>query len=209
MEGICRFLQRTGGTTGGVYNPGVVVSAMDEANLQGMIYYIKHFKRIWRTCTHADVELDKVNGMYHHGDTEEDHNYTEVVPTVDRKDWTNTLETVEGYIRGFRGEDGQPLSYGLRDFLIAPVTASDPTYRANGSKYFTHDKKIITLGLIRSEPAAFGSDPEVFGPFTDSFITDRALIWENMIAIFQVLYAWTYLKSSKKHRDGMMGYKLI
>ena len=30
-----------------------------------------------------------------------------------------------------------------------------------------------------------------------------------MVAIFQALDAWTYLKPSKKHRDGIMGYKLI
>ena len=76
MEGICRFLQRTGGTTGGVCNPGVVVSAMDEANLQGMIYYIKHIKRIGRICTHDDVELAKVRAMYNQGDMEESHKDT-------------------------------------------------------------------------------------------------------------------------------------
>ena len=36
-----------------------------------------------------------------------------------------------------------PISYGLRDDLIAPVFASDPMYRANGSKYFTYDEKMI------------------------------------------------------------------
>ena len=49
-------------------NPGVVVSAMDEENLQGMIYYIKHFKSIGSTSTHVDVELSKVRAMYHQWD---------------------------------------------------------------------------------------------------------------------------------------------
>ena len=66
VEVICRVLRNPGGTAGGVSNPGVAVSAMAEANLQRVIYYIKHFKRIWRTCTHADVELSKVRAMYHH-----------------------------------------------------------------------------------------------------------------------------------------------
>ena len=50
---------------GGVSNPGVALSEMAEANLQGMIYYIKYFKSIGRTCTHASVELAKVCAMYH------------------------------------------------------------------------------------------------------------------------------------------------
>ena len=63
VEHLCRVLRRPGGNAGGVSNPGVAVSAISEANLQGMIYYIKHFKRIGRTCTHADVELSKFSAI--------------------------------------------------------------------------------------------------------------------------------------------------
>ena len=73
VEGICRVIRRPVGTTGGVSNPGVAVSEMAEANLQRMIYYINHFKRIGRTCTHADAELSKVRAMYHQRDMEESH----------------------------------------------------------------------------------------------------------------------------------------
>ena len=116
---------------------------------------------------------------------------------------------MKNYIRVFLGVDGQPLSYGLRDNLIAPVASSDPTYRANGSEYFTHDKEMIACGLIISGPAALGSDPDVVGPLTNLFITNRALIWYKMVAIFQGSGVWTYLKPAKKHRDGRMGYNLI
>ena len=53
------------------------------------------------------------------------------------------------------------------------------------------------------------SDTEAVGPFTNSFITYRALIWDNMIAIFQVLDAWTYLNPSNKHRDRRLIYRLL
>ena len=95
IEGLCRILIGPGGITWVVTNPGVAVSAMAEANPQGMIYYIKHFKRIGRTCTHTDVEISKVRKMYHHWDMEESHNNPKVVPTVNPRDWTKTLETVE------------------------------------------------------------------------------------------------------------------
>ena len=83
VEGICRFLRRHGGTTGGVSNPGVAV--------QVMIYYIKTFNRIRRTCTHANVDIDKVYATYHQWDMEEAHNNPEVVPNVNPKYWPKNL----------------------------------------------------------------------------------------------------------------------
>ena len=85
---------------------------MDEANLQGMIYNIKHFKRIERTCTHTYVDLSKVRAMYHHQYMEEAQKDPKVVPAVNPRVCPKTLETVEEYKRGFHGVEGQPLSMG-------------------------------------------------------------------------------------------------
>ena len=141
VEGLFQVLRSPGRTTGVVSNPKVAVSAMVEANVHGMIYYIKHFKRIGRTCTHADVDISKVHDMHHQRDMEEFHKDPRVVPTIDPREWPKTLETVETYIRGFNGVYGQPLSYGLREDLIYSVAASDPTYRANGSDYFMINRR--------------------------------------------------------------------
>ena len=149
-----------------------------------MIYYIKHFKRIKRTCTKADVEISKIRDIYHQRDMGEYHKNPKVVPTVDLRDCPKTLETVDDYIRGFKVVDAQPLRYGLREDCIAPVVAHDPTYPANGSKYFTNDEYMIVRGSIISGHAVLGTDPEEIGPFTKSFITDKVLIWDKMVAIF-------------------------
>ena len=143
MEGLCRVLINPGGTTGGVSDSGIEVSVMAEANLQGMIYYIKYFKRIGFTCTHADVDIYSVCSMYPQGNMEESHKDPEVVPTVDPRECPKNLETAEDYIIGFRGVDGQPFSYGLRDILIYLVAAKYTMYRANGSKNFTHYEEMI------------------------------------------------------------------
>ena len=82
VEGICRLLRRLRGTIGGVSNTGVSVSEMAEANVQGMIYYIKHFKSIGYTCAHAYVELSKARAMYHQWEMEGAHKEPKVVPTV-------------------------------------------------------------------------------------------------------------------------------
>ena len=50
-----------------------------------MIYYIKYFKMIGRTCTHAYVDLYKVLKMYHWRDMEESHKDPKVVPTINTK----------------------------------------------------------------------------------------------------------------------------
>ena len=204
VEGLFRVLRRPGGTSGRVSNPGVAVSLMAEANLQRVIYYTKHFKRIRHTCKHAYVELFKVWSMYHQREMEESHKDPEVVPAVDPRDWPKTLEMVEEYIRGFCRVDGQPLRYGLREDLIAPVAAHDPTYRSNGSEYFTHDEKMIARGSILSGHEVFGTDPEEIGTFADSFISDRAFIRDKMVVIFQVSDAWTYLNLDKKHCGGRL-----
>ena len=69
--------------------------------------------------------------------------------------------------------------------MIPPAASGDTTYCASGSKYLTHDAEIISRGSILIGPAALGSDPEAVGPFTDSFVTNRVLIWDKMVAIFQ------------------------
>ena len=65
VEGLCWVIFRPGGTTWGAANTGVAVSEISEANLQVMVYYIKMFKMIRRTCKHANVELSKVRALYH------------------------------------------------------------------------------------------------------------------------------------------------
>ena len=60
-----------------------------------------------------------------------------------------------------------------------------PCTRDNGRKYFTHDKAMIARGLILNGPAVLGTDPEDIGPSAYSFITDRALVWNKMVAILQ------------------------
>ena len=134
VEGIIRVLRIPGGNNSGLSDHGVAVSAMAESNLQGIIYHINHFKIIGSTLTHIHVEFSKVHTMYHQRDMEEDHKDPELVPTVDPRDWPKTMEIMEEYIRGFLGVDGQPFSYGLRDYFIAPVTTSDTMYRANISE---------------------------------------------------------------------------
>ena len=82
-------------------------------------------------------------------------------------------------------------------------------HHGNGSTYFTDDENIIASGIILSGTAALGSDQKAVGPFSNLFITDRALIWDKIVIIFQGSDEWTYLKPAEKHCDLIMGYNLI
>ena len=62
-----------------------------------------------------------------------------------------------------------------------PVAVSDRMHHSNDSDYFTPDEEMIDSGSIFSGPAVSGSDPEAIGPFSDSFITEKVLIWDKMV----------------------------
>ena len=66
-----------------------------------------------------------------------------------------------------------------------PAAASYPIYHTNGIEYFNHGEKLISCGPIISGLVLYGSNPEVLGSFTNSFITDIALIWDKMVSIFK------------------------
>ena len=68
---------------------------------------------------------------------------------------------------------------------------------------------MIAWGSIISGHAVLGTDSEEIGPLPDSFITNRALIWDKMIEIFKGSDIWMHLKPAKKHRDGRLGFSII
>ena len=65
---------------------------MDETNLQGMVHFISHYDRIARVTVTPNITLVKVRDMYHQRDMESKQEDPTVVPTVDSKDWPQTLE---------------------------------------------------------------------------------------------------------------------
>ena len=65
-----------------------------------------------------------------------------------------------------------------------PSATSDPIHHDNGREYFTYYEEMIACGLIFSGTKVYVIYPESIGPFIDLFVTVRALIWDNMVAIF-------------------------
>ena len=86
---ICRVVRKPGGG-----DDGKAVSAIAEANLKTMVYYIKHQARISRTVNFASVTLQKVRKLKRQQELEKKHEDPEVRPDIDPKNWPKTLESV-------------------------------------------------------------------------------------------------------------------
>jgi len=158
--------------------------AQAEENLQAMVYFIRHHKRACRPVTHADVTLEKSLKFVRQRDTEAAHTETLEPPTIDTKDSPKTLEEVVECIGSFRGVDGNPLSYGLREKLVPKVSATNPTVGKANLEYLTNDEDLIARGrIIKGGVAA--ADPEANGTFRDAYVIDRSKIWVYLTQLFQ------------------------
>ena len=67
---------------------------------------------------------------------------------------------------------------------------------------------MIARGSILSRNAVLGTNPEEIGSFTDSLITNRLLILDRTVEIFQGLDTWMYLKPDNNYRDGRLGFRI-
>ena len=201
---LCKILRRPGGTTGaaGAADPGVKVSARAEDNLKLVIYYVKHQDRVSRTTDIARITLVAIRRLVKQQETEKNHTDPDSPPTIDADDWPKTMEAVEEYLRQFRGVDGTPLSYVVRQNLRPVGAALDPA-----TNYPTLDEEIIARAPIL-EPTAVGNvaELEANGPFVDSYMTDRTMAWDKIANIFQDHQAWTYAKSARRSRNARKGY---
>lgn len=202
VETLARVLRKPGG--GGA---GVKVSAQAEENLQGMVYLIRHHKRVCRTVDFADVTLDKVLKLERQREFEAAHTNPSSEPTIDSKDWPKTMELVVEWIGGFRGVDGHPLSYVIRDLLVPPGQNSDPTVGEANSEYLTYDEELIARGKIIDGTVAAGADPEKDGPFHASYIIDRSTVYDKLASLFKDTDVWPHMKGFKRRKDGRGCYR--
>ena len=137
------------------------------------------------------ITLVKVQYMYHQRDMESKYGDPTVVPTVYSKDWPQNLEATVEYIRGFRGVDGNPISYVIRQDLFPELAAQDPIRGTIGSKYFTIDEDMISRGPIIEGTEVAGTDHDNLDPFINAFMSDRTRVWDKLCAIFHQSEAWT------------------
>ena len=89
MELTCKGIRRPGGN-----EVGFPVSSVAEMNFKNMINYMKHFQRINRTLTQADITLVKVRSFCHQQNIEDKHTDPTEAPKLNPKNWPLTIESI-------------------------------------------------------------------------------------------------------------------
>ena len=85
-----------------------------------------------------------------------------VVPTIDTKNWSKTMELMENYIQGLLGVDNTPFSYPICVDMFPPRAADDPAFGAVDSVYHSTDDEIIGRHrIVNQSAAAVGVSVEV------------------------------------------------
>lgn len=197
IESCMKGIRRPGGN--GV---GFPVSGMAEQNFRNMIKYVKHFQRINRTLTQADITLVKVRSFQHQTNIEDKHTDPTEAPKANLKNWPLFIESIMEYIGGHRGVEGHPLLYCLRDEIPAPAEADDPMKGEPNSKYRTHDQELIGRGKIVDGVGMLST-------FTEVYLADNKRVWTLLCDILKHTTAWPHMKAAKKNEDGREGFKLV
>jgi hypothetical protein len=128
---------------------------------------------------------------------------------MDPKNLTKNFEVIDEYFRGLRGYKKSSLCYVYRADLVPALAAVDPLTGTVGSLHISHDDEMCARGPILLAGAAVGPDGETLGPFSPSFIVDRAAVWEKLAEILLTNDAFTVIKGAKKTQNGHLAYQLL
>ena len=110
------LLKRPGGLDrNGDPNRGISVSVIAQINFASLCFLARHMtKRVDRTLTSAGVQLANVKKARALQLQEKSHHNPMTFPSYDVKNWPKTMERLESYIGGHRGQDGSRLNYMTR-----------------------------------------------------------------------------------------------
>ena len=131
VETLCHAIRRPGGlmpnpafnAAGGaatalaaaqITNTGHVISARAENNIKLAAYFLRFKERTSRAPDTASITLGNVHSLLDHKKWEETHDDVDA-PTLDKKDWSRTIEAIEEWFRGCLGDSSKiPLAYVIR-----------------------------------------------------------------------------------------------
>jgi hypothetical protein len=203
VESLCKVLRRPGGMVPGaglgaaqVQNLGVQVNQCAQGHMKLMAFYLRHQYRVSCTVTPADITfLDFIRTVRELRDFESTYKApTDNLPTINTKNRSKTMETIDEYLRSYLGERKIPLAYVIRKNVAIPEGA-DPS-----TNYPTIQDEIIA----RAPHTVVAAD----GTVTPDpiYIVNREKVWDIISKIYRDHSAWTYVKPGQKTRDGRMAY---
>lgn len=202
VERLCKVTRRPGGTIpnpaaggGGVVpNPGIPVSMLAEKNLKQLCYYLRYQDRVSRTSVAGTIDLDDVRAYEAYQKWEKNHVNVEA-PKINDKDWPRTMEEIETWLGGNLGQNGNPLSYVVREDKAVPDEDDD-----DADDYPSYQDELIRRAPIEHEmqDGTFTQDPV--------YKVDRETVWELIDNLTRAHTCQTYVRPARKTRDGRMAF---
>jgi len=184
VESLCKVVRKIGSTS------GLNISLRAETNMKLTCYCLKYQERTSRIPDPDLITLDGIRALRAFKQWELDHKDV-TAPTIHLKDWSKTVQGLVEYLKGCLGVTKIPLAYVVREDLHV---VSDPP-----GGYATRQ-----LELIARAPIILS-----FGPpqtFTQTFLDDRAKVWELLSALTRDLECWSYVSPAQKSRDGRAAF---
>lgn len=145
---LCQTLRKPGGTilipaaagapAQRVPNPGVAVSAQAEINLKTACFMARHYDRIDRDLTAAEITAQAMVRFNVYRRDQAEYKEPSVLLKLKKGDkMVRWFEAFADHLHLYNGSDGRPLSYIIRDVAAVPLAAHDPAFGDPGSRYTT------------------------------------------------------------------------
>ena len=205
VETLLKLLRRPGGTVvnpnaanpgqpAHITAPGISVSMRAATHLKLAVFYCRHMKIISRPIRPADITCTSIKTFKALREEEEASKDPTKTPTLDKKNWSKTLEAVQEWIGGHLGITKVPLSYVVREEVDYPPHPTDPAFGQPDSPYSSHQEEMVARAPIRSR--------SIVPVFIAEYQIDNKSVWELLCGLCREKDCWTHIKPFAKKKDG-------
>jgi hypothetical protein len=126
--------------------------------------------------------------------------------TLDTATATKVLDKVKTTLGQVRGITGVPFVYVIRVALIPEEEKDNPPFGDEDTKYTSIDMETIARAPILSDEADIYEEdpenPEAYGPFVPTFLTDAKKVWAILLACFGLSSMWQHVKKFVSQQNG-------
>ncbi len=133
--------------------------------------------------------------------------------TLDTSIATKVFDKVKTILGRVHGVTGVPLVYVIRVVLILEDEKDDPPLGDEDTKYTSIDMETIACAPILSDEADIYEEdpknPETYGPFVPTFLTEAKKVWAILLACFGLSSAWQHVKKFANQQNGCQAWRTL
>ena len=205
VETLLKLLRRPGGTVvnpnaanpgqpAHITAPGISVSMRAATHLKLAVYYCRHMGRTSRPLRTVDITCPNIKALKALREEEDASKDPTKEPTIDKKNWSKTLEAIQEWIGMHLGITKVPLSYVVREEIDYPPHPTEPAFGQPESPYSSHQEEMVARAPIRSR--------SIVPVFMADFQIDNKAVWELICGLCREKDCWTHVKPYAKKKDG-------